>query len=350
MSRRPKIFGHLVAEVIRKDLCVSCGACEAVCPVNSIELVDGTPKLVGLCIGCGMCYANCPQVEFDIEELEEEVFGRAKGEGEAETGIYKALYAVRAKSGDIQGRSQDGGAVTAILAQFLADGGDCAVVAGLEEGRVWLPKPKVALSREDLIESAGTKYTPSPTLVGVVSAVNEYEKRKVAVVGTPCQMRALRRVETGDYSDVRISKATALNIGLFCMETFNHGKLMEFLEREGVDASKVTKFDIKKGRFIAWQGDEAVYDVKLSEMKDLVRPCCHVCSDFAAEFADISIGNVGSPDGWSTVIVRTERGEAALRAAERGGLIEVKPLEEVKPGIKIVKRLAKRKKKEARKG
>jgi len=348
MSGKPKIFGHLMAEVIRKNLCVSCGACEAVCPVISIELVEGTPKLVGLCTACGMCYNNCPQAEFEVEELEKQVFGRARKEDEAEIGVFMACYAVRAKDSDTLEKCQDGGAVTAILSKFLADGGECAVVAGLEEGRVWVPKPMVALSKEEVALGAGTKYTPSPTLVGVASAVNEYEKRRVAVVGTPCQMRALRKIETGVYSDAKIREAADLAVGLFCMETFSHSSLMEFLEKEKVDASKVTKFDIKKGKFIAYQDGEAVYSVKLSRVKEHVRPCCHLCDDFAAEFADLSVGNVGSPDGWSTVVVRTERGEAALRAAEKGGLVEVKPLEEVKPGLKSVVKLAKMKKKKAK--
>ncbi len=82
-------------------------------------------------------------------------------------------------------------------------------------------------------------------------------------------------------------------------------------------------------------------------MKELVRSCCHVCGDFTAEFADLSVGSVGSPDGWSTVIVRSQRGEQALEAAEKAGLIKIKPVEEGKSGLGIIKRLAKRKKRKA---
>jgi len=348
MSSRPKIFGHLMAEVIRKGLCVTCGACAAVCPVKSITIETGTPTLVGLCIACGMCYSNCPQIEFDIAGLEENVFGRRRTDEEAEIGVTQAFYAIRSLENEVVERSQDGGAVTAILSQFLAEGGECAVVAGLEAGKIWVPKPKVALSKDEVIEGAGTKYTPSPTLLGVDSAIYEHMKQKIAVVGTPCQMKALRLVESGDYTDTRLRDAISLRLGLFCMETFDYNSFMEFLEKEGVDASEVTKFDIKKGRFIAWKDGESLYDVKLSRVKEFVRPCCGVCDDFSAEFSDLSIGNVGSPDGWSTVIVRTERGEMAVRAAENGGLIEVKPLEEVKPGLKSVVRLASIKRKEAK--
>lgn len=344
---RPKIFGHLMSEVIRKGLCVSCGACVAVCPVESIAMTDGTPSLAGLCVACGMCYKNCPQIEFDVGAMEKLVFGRERTEEEAETGVLKACYAVRATDDDTLKKCQDGGAVTAILSQFLADGGECAVVAGLEEGEVWSPIPVVAISKEDVLGGAGTKYTPCPALLGIDSAVSEYMKSKIAAVGTPCQMRALTRIKTGDYSDVKITESVDLNIGLFCMETFGYSSFMEFLEKEGVDASKVDKFDIKKGRFIAWQNGEAIFDVELSRVKELVRPCCGMCDDFSAEFSDLSVGNVGSPNGWSTVIVRTDRGEEALRAAEKGGLVEVKPIEEVKPGLKLVIRLSKLKKEES---
>ena len=70
--------------------------------------------------------------------------------------------------------------------------------------------------------------------------------------------------------------------------------------------------DIKSGRLIANQGGEAVHRVRLSKVKQLVRGCFHSCGDFTAELSDISAGNVGSLDGWSTVILRTEVGEKAL--------------------------------------
>jgi coenzyme F420 hydrogenase subunit beta len=349
MSGRPKIFGHLLTEVIRKGTCVSCGTCVAVCPVNSIEMEDGTPKLVGLCTACGMCYANCPIAEFDIGEMEKLVFGRNRNEEEADIGVNIAVHSVRAKDSNILDRCQDGGAVSAILSQFLSDGGDGAVVTGLEEGGVWVAKPVVASIEQDVLNCAGTKYTSSPTLAGVSSAVSEYAKGKLAVVGTPCQMKGITKVETGEFADSKIRDAVDLKVGLFCMETFDHSSLMEFLESEGIDASKVDKFEIKKGRFIVNQGGEEVYKVKLSKVKKLVRPCCHMCDDFASEFADISVGNVGSPDGWSTVIVRTERGDEALKAAEKNGLVEIKPIVEGKAGIEAVHKLSRSKKKQAEK-
>jgi coenzyme F420 hydrogenase subunit beta len=345
MSARPKVFGQLLAEVINKGLCVGCGGCEAVCPVNSIALIDGTPRLIGICIACGICYSCCPRTSFDEAEMERLIFGRNRSESETFTGVSMGYYAGRSRNEEVLRHSQDGGVVSSLLIQFLRGGGECAVVAGLEEGRVWAPRPMVALKEEEVLKGAGTKYTPSPTLVGVESAVTEYRRNRVAVVGTPCQIRALRKIEKGRYTDRRIAESVTVKIGLFCMETFDYKSLMEFLEKKEVNPKEVTKFAIRRGKFAAIRDGDTVFEVGLSRIKELVRPCCGACEDFTAEFSDISVGNVGSPDGWSTVIVRTEIGERLLRDAEKAGLIELKPLEQGESGLGAVLKLSMSKKK-----
>ncbi|TRO46741.1 hydrogenase, partial [Candidatus Bathyarchaeota archaeon] len=166
----------------------------------------------------------------------------------------------------------------------------------------------------------------------------------IAVVGTACQMRGLSRLTLGRFRNKRFTDSVGLRVGLFCMETFNYGDFMEYLKSNDVDPGKVTKFEIKSGRFYAYQGDEVVHRVRLKNVKAFIRPCCHRCDDFSSEFADVSVGNVGSPDGWSTVIVRTERGEKALISAAESGLIELTPIEDFDAGETLVHRLAKMKK------
>jgi coenzyme F420-reducing hydrogenase beta subunit len=345
MAQSRKKFSDLENDVVETGKCVSCGTCVAVCPVNVIDLEEGLPKLVGKCIECGICYGNCPRTDFSVEDLEKAKFGRKRNENELLTGVYRATYAGRTLSKDIKERSQDGGIVTSLLSQFLEEGGDGVIIAGLEENEVWVPKAVVAKSREEVLRGAGTKYTPSPTMVGLKEAVKDLGLKKVAVVGTPCQMRGLARMTLGKLKNKKFADAVNLSIGLFCMETFNYDDLITYLKQNNVDTEKITKFEIKNGRFYARIGDEETFRVRLGKVKKLVRPCCEICDDFTSELADISVGNVGSPDGWSTIIVRTERGDAALKSAVEAGLIEVKPIEGFEQGEILVHRLSKVKKK-----
>ena len=348
---RPKIWANLLQEVVRTDLCVGCGTCSAVCPVNSIVMVEDKPSLVSVCIACGMCYNSCPRTNFSEAETEQKFFGRLRGENEEKyLGIYKACYAARSKDEAVLSTCQDGGSTTSIVMQLMKDEPEvCAIAAGLGEEVSWHPKPVVATSVENLLKCAGTKYTPSQTMLGLRSAIKEYAKSRVALIGTPCQMRAWRRLNTPPFSAIRLGGGVELAVGLFCMESFDHKSLMEHLQKEGVDLAKVTRFEISGGRFQVFEGKEAVYKATLRKMANLVRPCCHYCTDFASEFADISIGSVGSPEGWNTVIVRTERGEKALDRAAKAGILEVKPLEGDKKGLGAVVKLAKEKREKAEK-
>lgn len=344
MSQNRKTFNDLNKDIIKTELCVSCGTCEALCPVNVILLKGSIPNLIGKCIECGICYANCPVAEFNENDMELKIFGRTRKPEENLIGVYQKAYSARATLDKIHEKAQDGGVVSALLIQFLNDGGDGVIVSGLDENEIWLPKPVIAKNSEEIIQAAGTKYTPSPTMVAVKKAVKEEDLRKIAVVGTTCQMRGISLTTNGPLRNKKFADSVDLKIGLFCMETFRYDSFMKYLKEKNIDPSKVTKFEIKKGRFFAWAGDESLLKTKLSEVKSLVRPTCSHCSDFASEFADISVGNVGSSPGYSTVIVRTDKGKAILESSIKSGLVEAESLEDFEKGDTLVHKLAEMKK------
>jgi len=200
LSKEKRSFKDLETKVVEAGLCVACGTCVAVCPVNVLEM-EKTPKLVGKCIECGLCYNNCPRTEFDESKMDQALFGRERNEKEPFTGIYRAAFAARTMSGSVQVKAQDGGVVTSLLVQFIEDGGDGVIVAGLEPDKVWVPRPVVATSKDEVISAAGTKYTVSPTMLGVKKAVKDMSLKSVAVVGTPCQMRGLSLLTQGQYKN-----------------------------------------------------------------------------------------------------------------------------------------------------
>ena len=344
MAERPKIFANLMKDVIRPGLCTFCGACAASCPPFSISVEEDTPKLVSRCIACQMCYYSCTRVEFDQAAVDEWLFGRGREGDEELIGVHTGLYAVKSKDEDILKVCQNGGAATSLLLYALEEGIVDGVVCTCSDEK-WTPRVFVATSREDLLKCAGTKYSPSPNVFGVRLAVEEYALEKVALVGTPCHIEGLRKVQMSELRHEAVAEAVKFAVGLFCMGNYDYDALMKHLEKKGVDVSVVTKFEISGGKFKAYGGTDLLLEESVKAVAKFYRSGCKVCTDFTAEFSDVSVGNVGTPDDWSTVIVRTKLGEELLKGAEEKGLVEVKPLEEFKPGLEAVLKLAKAKKK-----
>ncbi|RMF90757.1 MAG: hydrogenase [Methanobacteriota archaeon] len=162
-----------------------------------------------------------------------------------------------------------------------------------------------------------------------------------AFVGVPCQIQALRKTQelVGDFKDT-------VSIGLFCRENWSFSCMRALVEDDyGVKMESIDRFDIKKGKLKLFHGD-SVTDIPLAKTHPYVRINCQICLDFSAELADVSVGAVGTPKGWSTVIVRTKKGAELVDGAAAKGYIEVKDIGEVKPGVGIIKRLSKEKREE----
>jgi len=339
LLEKPRLFGNLVTQVIRQGSCSFCGACMAACPVNILWPVGEQPSIVGTCALCEICYYQCPTVEFSRDDVEMFLHGRTRTPEET-IGIVSGTFLGRASAPDIQSKGQDGGVVTALLAYALDNNLiEAAVVAGRDS--LWHPKPTVAINREQLVKNAGTKYTPSPTLLGVRSAIDEYGKTRVAVVGTPCQVKAVRRIQTSPLGNRRLAEAMGLTIGLFCMESYAYDNLIaSYLTSKGADPTKVTKVGIKKGSFIAWEGENEVLHVPLKEIDEFVRQSCRQCDDFTAEYADVSVGAIGAPSGHSTIIARTQKGLQLVKGAEKAGYLELRELPQTEKGFQKVLTMA----------
>jgi coenzyme F420 hydrogenase subunit beta len=104
--------------------------------------------------------------------------------------------------------------------------------------------------------------------------------------------------------------------------------------------NEITKMDISGGKFIITLKSGEVEKVPLKEVKSYARPNCHYCEDLTADYADISVGSIGSPSGWSSVITRTKLGDKIYKDAVKAGLIESKDLKDIKPGLGLLERIA----------
>ena len=336
-------FSFLKRDVLDKRICCLCGTCAAFCDKIKIKSNKLKPELVEeYDTVCGLCYTYCPRTFLPLAEIESKIFGeeeaRKKAEGDV-FGVYQSCYAVKSKKEDIKG--QDGGAVTSLLAYALHEGIiDSAVITTTRGDGDWRPITKVAKNYEDLKESAGTKYTIYPSVVGVKDAMDA-GCENIGFVGLPCQIQGLRKVQTAEQPYEVGKERIKLLIGLFCMENFKE-ELLDFVN-EKVSLERVRKFDIKGKELLVYDEEGKVYAIALEEIEKYESEGCSVCMDYTAELADISVGSVGSEDGWSTVFARTEKGDEIVKGALEKGYVEVKEIEE--KGLGLIRRLGERKRK-----
>ncbi len=81
----------------------------------------------------------------------------------------------------------------------------------------------------------------------------------------------------------------------------------------------------------------------LRRYRDFARPACLYCLDYSVEHADLACGGIGM-DGWTYVLVRTEKGHEVLRRALEDGLLESRPLETEPSGDVLLRKLSAAKK------
>ena len=306
-------FKKLEREIIKTGACVECGSCIAGCPVDAIsgEFEDGKliPTLTGECISCGICFAMCPRSFVLFDDL---------------IGQFRSAWKVRSL-GDH--RRQDGGASIAFLEYLLSSKKiEAAVVASQSPDDPWRPIAKRVTNVDQLHECGGTIYSHAQVASEMIQGFKE-GIFKQAVVGTACNIDALSRMETHPAGFIALNKEVDIfKLSLFCMESFNYGGLVKFLKGEGIDIDKVTKFAIASGKFSVTT-DAGEKDWPVKELDSIAASSCSYCQDLTGKSSDISCGNIGSDEGWTTVLIRTKKGEEVFQGALKAGLIEAEELD-----------------------
>lgn len=58
--------------LVDQTLCVACGCCMKVCPLQAVKVVKGMMAEVdwNKCVGCGRCVKECPASIISLQEVE----------------------------------------------------------------------------------------------------------------------------------------------------------------------------------------------------------------------------------------------------------------------------------------
>lgn len=321
-------FQKTAAGVIDADRCVGCGSCIAACPSRSIGVgEDGRPTLVRMCTGCSACWDYCPMGGLRTERLARDVMaerdvlradaladgGLVDTEPHEELGFVLAAHSARAVNRP--GGAQDGGVVTALLSELMRVGFIDGAILNQRVDAI-RGKPVLATSPEEVQACAGSVYHQSHLLAALNEPLPD-GVRRIALVGTPCQISGLRAIQRFPWTYRETSaNEVVLAIALFCTRSFDPELLGPAIEAHGVDLDRVSQVDVRDGQMIAREaGGAELMRVPVKEMRAASLMGCTECTDYSGLSADLSVGSMGSDPGWTTVMARSATGREAL---ERG--------------------------------
>ena len=330
----PKSFEDLIKDVHEPGICGECGGCVSFCSAGEIKAIEmsesGPPRYYNKdnCLKCGICYLVCPQTHILDKELNQ------KYNYKVSIGNWIKITCSKSSSEEIRNQASDGGVVTAILNYLLDKKLITGAIVSKRDGpfnRV----PFFATNKEELIEAAGSHYDVSQGVVGLenyssfVPTITKLKKvvssdtASIAVVGTPCQIMSIRKMQELSILPAHIVKYT---LGLFCNLNFKFNaearKKME--NKFGFSFDDVEKLNIKENLIISLNNGDSIY-IDFKDINEFARPACFACRDFSNVYADISFGGLGSQDGYTTSIIRTKIGEKIYNDALKEGYLKESP-------------------------
>jgi coenzyme F420 hydrogenase subunit beta len=328
-------FGDLEREVVFTGLCSRCYACVSFCGAagfGAIGVKDGLPAWSDPeeCIKDSICYLVCP-LTYDLEKETRERY-----RVESVLGPVLESGSFRAADPEIRARATDGGFVTGFL-DFLLRREEIDAALLPKKTSALASRPIYAMNREDLLMAAGSSLSTAtqvqeleeistlPPLLPTMRGFRDTTMMRLAMVALPCQVHALRKMQT---LGVTPGHAVTMVIGLFCTKALlvPPASREEFESVLGFPASEIAKANLRESfRFTLRDGDRV--DLPLDALDRFVPEGCRKCTLYSSSDADFSVGGVGAPEGWTSVLARNARAARLLReAAEEGALERGPPL------------------------
>ncbi|UCH88592.1 MAG: Coenzyme F420 hydrogenase/dehydrogenase, beta subunit C-terminal domain [Thermoplasmata archaeon] len=330
-QEKAKTFKDLIQQVHEPGICGQCGGCVSFCFAGDLTAIEMGPegkphyKDEENCLKCGICFLICPQISILDEEIKEEYNWKLP------IGNYQRITTAISTKKEVLENCSDGGVVTSILLALLERNLIDGAIVSQKTGPFGR-KPIIATTYEEILSAAGSRfigtsqveelgnYTTYSPAMRELGNIRNLDLLRIAVVGTPCQIHTIRKMQNLGVTPAHVVKYT---IGLFCMENFSFNRSeKEYIEhRLGFKMEDIKKINIREDFIVTLKSNDVIY-IPLKEIDKLARPACFACTDYTNDFADISMGGIGSPEGYTTTIIRTEEGKMMYNEAKRNNYIQ----------------------------
>ena len=313
---------ELVENVIHRELCIGCGACNDLCPYFR-SYKGKTAMLFPCTISEGKCFAYCPKAEVDLDELSTTFFHKPYSNDPL--GHYSSIVMSRAGARAGNGSFQAGGTVSALMQFALEKHHIDGAILTDREGI--MPAPRLVRTPHEVLKCASSKYTAAPTLAALNKAIKD-GFGNLGIVSTPCQTLAVAQMRSNPLEGNSFSDTIGLVVGLFCTWALDFHAFEAFLSQR-IDVTTIKKIDIPPPPaeiMEVYTDDEGKTEYPLSEIRQLVPETCSYCIDMTSEFSDVSVGVVEGRTDMNTIIIRTDRGQKLVDEAVSAGYLVLSDL------------------------
>ncbi len=310
-------------------LCVGCGACAYICPAQKIKLVDVLEEGIRPnfdsdgCGNCTECIKVCPGFETIHEHSK-----NTKG-----WGPILEIWEGYASEPEIRYQGSSGGLASALALYCLEKERMYGVLhTAADTVKPYKNKTVLSKNRSDILFKTGSRYSPASPCDGLGQI--ESAPKQCVFIGKPCDIAGLRKAQ---LLKLKLNEKVGIAIGIFCAGTPSTQGTLDLLKNFKINPDDVEEIRYRgKGwpgmATVQLKGEESPSH-KLSYMQSWgflqkYRPYrCYLCPDGTSEFADISCGDPWyrkikeGEQGYSLVLVRTERGRKILHRAIEAGYI-----------------------------
>lgn len=275
----------------------------------------------GLCTDCGVsrmsdakaCGRACQFIAPDYPRFEAQVHGRARKDGdETFFGPFQAMY--RAEMITSKPGAQWSGITTSLGARLLETGEVQGVLTMVPDADdVWRPKPALITKAQDMAQARGMRMGYAP-LLALLETAEAQGLTRLAVIGIPCQIYALRALEA------ELGLERLYVIGTPCSDNTTTESFHHFLGLLDEDPAAITYLEFRtdfKVELRYRDGRQRLIpflSLPISDLpSDFFPLTCRSCVDYTNALADITVGYMGG-QGAQWLIVRNARGAQMLDA------------------------------------
>lgn len=274
-----------------------------------------------LCTDCGIsrssepkrCGQACQFIKPDYDGLESRVHGRTRDPArpdELHFGPFRRM--VRARLSKPSPGAQWTGVTTRIAERLLETGAvDAVLTMAPDPEDSWRPMPVLVTKAEGMAACRGMRMGYAP-LLALLEPAKARGYRRLAVVGIPCQVYALRALE----AELGFERITV--IGTPCSDNTTTERFHEFLALLSDDPTTITYLEFRADYHVELRFTDGrtkaipFLMLPLSKLPpDFFPLTCRTCVDYANALSDITVGYMGG-QGEQWLIVRNQRGEELL--------------------------------------